>query len=53
LPFGGREKEHTVIVKPGRGYDDYHSETFTIKEVVAEMMHEVSLALYGAVEMVV
>lgn len=47
-----RKDEHTVLINPGDP-ELSHVETFRVSRLVAEMVHEVCLALYGSVEMVV
>ena len=48
-----RRGEVTTIVKTGDGDDELDVMTFSLKELVREMVHEVSLALYANVEMLV
>jgi len=45
--------EVTTIIRHSADPDDVTVETFRIKDVVSEMLHEVTLALYSNVEMVV
>ena len=42
-----------TVIKTGDGDDDYEVMTFKLSELISEMVHEVSLALYSNVEMVV
>lgn len=46
-----RTGEVTTIIRHEDG--DHSVETFKIKDLVSEMVHEVSLAMYGEVEMLV
>jgi hypothetical protein len=47
------KNEVTTIIKTGDGDDDYATVTFNPRELVNEMVHEVTLALYANVAMVV
>jgi len=54
LPAGrdNRDEYHTIIRDP-EAEDSYRMVQFSVRALVQEMLHEVTLAMYGSVEMVV